>query len=69
MNWQIHLPALLIAVPLLGAFAAPAFANRRLRDVWFTVVIAATTVIAFLLWRRVGAEGIVVYVMGGENWH
>ncbi|HOA77024.1 MAG TPA: proton-conducting transporter membrane subunit [Thermosynergistes sp.] len=69
MNWQIHLPALLIAVPLLGAFAAPAFANRRLRDVWFTVVIAATTVIAFLLWRRVGAEGIVVYVMGGESWH
>ncbi|MBC7078844.1 MAG: NADH:ubiquinone oxidoreductase, partial [Synergistales bacterium] len=22
-----------------------------------------------LLWRRVGAEGIVVYVMGGESWH
>ncbi|NLI96176.1 MAG: NADH:ubiquinone oxidoreductase [Synergistaceae bacterium] len=71
MSWQVHLPALLIAVPLLGAFLAPltALGGKGLRNTWFVLVSLAFTLIAFLLWARVGAFGTAVYVMGGQSWN
>lgn len=71
MNWQNHLPALVLAVPLLGAFAAPlsGIGGKHLRNLWFTLISSLTLVLAFMLWKSVGANGIAVYVMGGENWN
>ncbi len=69
MNWQAHLPALLLAVPLLGAFAAPVFnlGGKTLRNVWFITVSTCVFLVAFALWRDVSVNGILVYVMGGED--
>src|SRR6056297_734233 len=69
MNWQAHLPALLLAVPLLGAFATPLFSlgGKTLRNAWFIVVSTFVFLIALALWHEVSVSGILVYVMGGEN--
>ncbi len=69
MNWSEHLPALVIAIPLLGAFAAPlvSLGGKTLRNLLLIVVSFVTLVIAFLLWRSVLAHGVILYVMGGES--
>ncbi|HBG13903.1 MAG TPA: NADH:ubiquinone oxidoreductase, partial [Synergistaceae bacterium] len=71
MNWQIHLPALALAVPLLGAFVSPVagLGGRLTRNAWMVLVSMATTAICILLWQRVVAGGTVVYVMGAEAWN
>lgn len=71
MNWNVHLPALVIAVPLLGAFAAPVagLGGKISRNIWLVGVSAVTAVLAILLWQHVQAEGIAVYVMGGDSWN
>jgi len=71
MNWQEHLPALLLAVPLFGAFIAPltVLGGKGLRNAWFLFVNLVFTVVAFLLWARVGAAGPIIYVMGGQGWN
>jgi multicomponent Na+:H+ antiporter subunit D len=71
MNWNIHLPALIIAVPLLGAFAAPlaGLGGKVTRNIWFVAVSIATVVLSIMLWQHVQAEGVVVYVLGGESWN
>jgi multicomponent Na+:H+ antiporter subunit D len=71
MNWNIHLPALIIAVPLLGAFAAPlaGLGGKVTRNIWFVAVTIATAVLSIMLWQHVQAEGVVVYVLGGESWN
>ncbi len=70
MSWQNHLPALLLAVPLLGAFIAPL--TRRggagLRNAWFIAVSSSFTVVALLLWAHVNVAGTIIYVMGGQSW-
>lgn len=69
MNWQAHLPALLLAVPLLGAFATPVFnlGGKTLRNAWFLIVSTFVLLIAFALWHQVSVNGIQVYVMGGQE--
>jgi len=71
MNWQIHLPALALAVPLLGAFVSPVagLGGRLTRNAWMVLVSMATTAVCILLWQRVIAGGTVVYVMGAEAWN
>lgn len=71
MNWLNHLPALVLAVPLLGAFAAPlaGLGGKPLRNLWFGMISTLTLIFAFLLWRNVAANGIAVYVMGGQAWN
>lgn len=66
MSWQVHLPALILTIPLLGAFVSIALTKPLLRNLWFTFILAVTTVLAFLLWRRVGIYGTLIYVMGGR---
>ena len=67
--WREHLPALLLALPLLGAFAAPVAGHfgSRARNVWFVGITALTALVAWGLWQQVSASGIVVYVMGAEH--
>ena len=69
MNLNEHLPALLLAVPLLGAFTAPLFSlgGKYLRNAALLAATFLTLVVAFLLWRHVSATGIAVYVMGGKT--
>ncbi|KRT34600.1 proton-conducting transporter transmembrane domain-containing protein [Acetomicrobium hydrogeniformans] len=69
MSWQVHLPALVVSVPLLGAFISIAMVKPRLRNLWFATILVATTVLAFLMWRHVAINGTLVYVMGGERWN
>ncbi len=69
MNWSQHLPALVVAFPLLGAFATPLFSlgGKFLRNLLFVAVSLVTLIIAFLLWRNVLLHGTILYVMGGES--
>ncbi len=69
MNLNEHLPALLLAVPLLGAFTAPLFSlgGKYLRNAALLAATFLTLVVAFLLWRHVNATGIAVYVMGAKT--
>ncbi|MCF7936389.1 MAG: NADH:ubiquinone oxidoreductase [Synergistales bacterium] len=70
MNWSEHLPALTLAIPLLGAFGAPVAGifGRLVRNVWFLLFSALTAISTLLLWQYVSAQGIAIYVLGGESW-
>ncbi len=64
-----HLPALLLAFPLIGAFVAPIlgkFGNKKILSYWLTVLTGIIAVIAICLLKKVVTEGIAVYVLGGE---
>jgi len=71
MNWQIHLPALVLAVPLLGAFASPVagLGGRATRNAWMIFISVLTTAVCIMLWQKVIAGGTAVYVMGAEAWN
>ncbi len=66
MNWTDHLPALLLATPLFGAFVMPlaSLGGKILRNVLLVGATFVTMVIAFLLWKDVLVSGPAVYVMG-----
>ncbi len=71
MNWQIHLPALALAIPLLGAFASPVagLGGRATRNAWMMFISVLTTAVCIMLWQKVIAGGTAVYVMGAEAWN
>lgn len=71
MNWQIHLPALALAIPLLGAFASPVagLGGRVTRNAWLMFISVLTTAVCIMLWQKVIAGGTTVYVMGAEAWN
>ncbi|HOO63056.1 MAG TPA: proton-conducting transporter membrane subunit, partial [Synergistaceae bacterium] len=71
MSWTNHLPALVVAVPLFGAFGAPLVskAGRIPRNVWFILIAVLTALFSLLLWQHVNATGTAVYVMGGSAWN
>ncbi|MHC1625843.1 MAG: proton-conducting transporter transmembrane domain-containing protein [Methanoculleaceae archaeon] len=64
-----QLPALLIAVPLLGAFATPLIGrlHSRLRDGWVMIAATLTVLIALLLAWTVITGGVVVYSFGAST--
>ncbi|WP_300526342.1 proton-conducting transporter membrane subunit [Aminiphilus sp.] len=70
MNWYDHLPALVLAVPLLGAFGAPVLglSGRYARNAWFVLISACTAALALLLWQKASMNGVFVYVLGAESW-
>lgn len=61
-----NLPALLIAVPLFGAFLTPVFGRflPKIRDAWVILASFASSAVALLLAAQVYAHGAVVYVFG-----
>ena len=71
MNWNEHLPALLLAVPLFGAFIAPVVClfGKTTRNILMTGITFITLIIALLLWKNVLAGGPAIYVMGGESFN
>lgn len=71
MSWSVHLPALMLAVPLFGAFSTPivALGGRRARAIWSVLISSVLLVLSFCLLQYVATEGTAVYVMGGKAWN
>jgi multicomponent Na+:H+ antiporter subunit D len=59
-------PALLIAVPMLGAFATPLFGRlgHAARNAWVLAVMAATALVGLILAWDVYTTGTVIYTFG-----
>ncbi|WOF16365.1 NADH:ubiquinone oxidoreductase [Methanoplanus sp. FWC-SCC4] len=69
-DWILqNLPALLLAVPMLGAFATPLFGHvsDSARNTWVMLVSLATLVIAGLLTNEVLINGTLVYTFGAAQ--
>ncbi|HDO19174.1 MAG TPA: NADH:ubiquinone oxidoreductase [Thermoplasmatales archaeon] len=63
-----HIPALLIAVPLLGAFLTPLLGkvNKNARNIWVLLILALTAAMSFLLAQDVYTNGIKLYTFGAD---
>lgn len=64
-----NLPALLLAVPMLGAFLTPLIGklSDKARNAWVLLVSFATLCIATLLMNEVLSSGTVVYTFGAGS--
>lgn len=64
-----HAPALIVAVPLLGAFLTPLVSkiNDKLRNIFVILTLGLTTFLVFLLANDVFNNGIHTYVFGAEE--
>lgn len=69
MNIMDHLPALVIAVPLLTAFLVPLIdrVSRKARNAVVFIALALTFILAILLVQDVFDNGIQIYVMGASS--
>lgn len=69
MNMMDHLPALVIAVPLLGAFLTPLVSkiNDKIRNLFVIFVSGLTAILVFLLANQVFTKGIQTYVFGADT--
>ncbi|MDH7516884.1 MAG: proton-conducting transporter membrane subunit [Candidatus Thermoplasmatota archaeon] len=73
MNWLAeiikHSPALIVAVPLLGAFLTPlvGMINEKVRNIFALVMISITGFFIALLASDVYANGPRIYVFGAQN--
>jgi len=63
-----HSPALLIAIPLFGAFFTPVISrlHAKVRDGFVIVVIALTEILAIFLAQDIYTNGIRKYVFGAS---
>ncbi|MBP7121008.1 MAG: proton-conducting transporter membrane subunit [Methanolinea sp.] len=61
-----HAPALLVAIPLLGAFLCPVIGkiSRTTRTAWVAGIMLVSAIVAFILASRVLTEGTVLYSFG-----
>ncbi len=63
-----HLPALIIAIPLFGAFIAPLFKKKQsIAAVWAILITAITVILSLMLMYQVRLHGIIVYVFGADK--
>ncbi len=64
-----NLPALLIAIPMLGAFLSPVIArvNDRAVDIWAVVIMALTSATGLLTAYKVLKDGIICYAFGADG--
>ena len=64
-----HSPALIVAIPLLGAFLTPLVSrlNDKARNIFVILTLGLTTSIVFLLASDVFAGNIHTYVFGSQN--
>jgi multicomponent Na+:H+ antiporter subunit D len=64
-----HSPALIVAIPLLGAFLTPLVGkiNDKLRNIFVILITALTSLLILLLVNSVLSNGIVTYVFGGSQ--
>ncbi len=64
-----HSPALIVAIPLLGAFLTPLISkiNNRVRNVFVILIILITTILVMLLASDVFSGNIHTYVFGSQD--
>ncbi|RLF77981.1 proton-conducting transporter membrane subunit [Palaeococcus sp. (in: euryarchaeotes)] len=63
-----NLPALMIAVPLFGAFTTPLLKKRyQLASLWAIIITGVSVILSLLLAQEVMDKGIVMYVFGADN--
>ena len=63
-----HLPALMIAVPLFGAFTTPLFKKKpRAAALWALSITAVTLCLGILLVKEVTTKGMMIYVFGASS--
>ena len=63
-----HLPALMIAVPLFGAFTTPLFKKKpSAAALWALAVATVTLGLGILLAKEVTTRGMMVYVFGAKS--
>ena len=69
MDLYTNLPGLLIAVPLLFAFATPLIGRYipRIRDGWALLGMVLTLIIGLLLAQEVFSSGTIAYTFGVSN--
>ncbi|MDR1732582.1 MAG: NADH:ubiquinone oxidoreductase [Synergistaceae bacterium] len=69
MRFSEHLPAFLVMVPLLGAFATPLATcfGRRVSNVFFLLFTLLTLIIGISVGTAAFAGNTLIYVMGGEH--
>jgi multicomponent Na+:H+ antiporter subunit D len=64
-----HSPALIVAIPLLGAFLTPLVSkiNSKVRNIFVILIILITTILVLLLASDVFAGNIHTYVFGSQD--
>ncbi len=64
-----YTPALIVAIPLLGAFLTPLVSriNDKLRNIFVLAILGITGIFIFLLAYQVLTSGIQTYVFGGAQ--
>lgn len=64
-----NFPALIVAIPLLGAFLTPVFsrAGDSARTVWVMLISLLTTVVTLMVASRVYEAGTIAYAFGAET--
>ena len=64
-----HSPALIVAVPLLGAFLTPLISrfNAKARNIFVILTLGLTTLLVFLLASHVFTGNIRTYIFGAQN--
>ena len=69
MNVPDYTPALIVAIPLLGAFLTPLISriNDKLRNIFAIFVLAVNAILVILLASDVFTNGIKWYVFGGAQ--
>jgi len=69
MNMPDYTIALVVAIPLLGAFLTPLFGriNDKLRNIFVIIVLALNAFLVFLLASDILTTGIKTYVFGAKD--
>ena len=64
-----HSPALVVAIPLIGAFITPLVSkfNDKIRNIFVIVIAGFTCILVFLLAYDVFTNGIRTYIFGAQN--
>ena len=64
-----HSPALIVAIPLLGAFLTPLVSkiNNKVRNIFVIIILLITTFIVFLLAMDVFTGNIHTYIFGSQD--
>ena len=65
----VHAPAIIVAVPLLGAFLTPLISrlNDKIRNIFVILVLGLTGSFVLLLASDVFSNGVRTYVFGAQN--
>ncbi len=65
----VHAPALIIAIPLLGAFLTPIIdkISPQVRNIWVMTILGVTEIMILMLAYDIYANGARVYVLGGAS--